>query len=321
MPKKKSTTKKTATKKTTAKKAVVKKTAKKTEAKKSAAKKTTAKKSALAKKVVKKASKETKDDSKAKDIVLGARTRKFTPAVFKIKNRKNTPIMFTLNDVQEIIEKRKKDTENLEPTTTTPKKTATKTATQIVEDKPAKSSVHKAASIADILGFNPQEKADKAYIEYDESQVPSKWKSNFKALIELRDAVRDGLELHTKETLHRSSKEDQGDLSSYSQHMADAGTDNFDRDFALSLVSSEQEALQEIEAAIRRIMNGTYGVCEITGEPIKKDRLKAVPFTRYSLEGQQQLEKTRRRSVERGGVFGEAAEEDAVSFNEDGDDS
>ena len=81
-------------------------------------------------------------------------------------------------------------------------------------------------------------------------------------------------------------RRDAGDLSAYGQHMADAGTDTFDRDFALSMVASEQEALSEIDAAIKRIHDGTYGVCEITQKPIDKERLLAVPFTRYSAEAQ-----------------------------------
>ena len=99
--------------------------------------------------------------------------------------------------------------------------------------------------------------------------------------------------------------------------MADGGTESFDRDFALSLVSSEQEALQEIESAIRRIMNGSYGVCEITGETIKKERLTAVPFTRYSLEGQRQLEKNKVRKTDRGSTYGEFTSDDIISFGDD----
>ncbi len=89
--------------------------------------------------------------------------------------------------------------------------------------------------------------------------------------------------------------------------MADAGTDTFDRDFALSLVSSEQEALSEIEAAIKRIRDGTYGICEITAKPISKERLLAVPFTRYSAEAQKQIERNRHHSRTQAGLFGEGS--------------
>ncbi len=101
--------------------------------------------------------------------------------------------------------------------------------------------------------------------------------------------------------------------------MADAGTDTFDRDFALSLVSSEQEALSEVEAAIKRIKNGTYGTCEQTGKPIAKERLLAVPFTRYSAEAQKEIEKTRYRTRSQAGLFGELGEE-GPTISDNGDD-
>ena len=114
----------------------------------------------------------------------------------------------------------------------------------------------------------------------------------YKLLMELRIHVSDEISLHTADTLNHSSRDDAGDLSSYGNHDADAGTDTFDRDFALSLVSNEQEALNEIEEAIMRIKEGSYGVCEITGKPIPAARLVAVPFARYSVEGQAEYEKT-----------------------------
>ncbi|MCF7761035.1 MAG: TraR/DksA C4-type zinc finger protein, partial [Cephaloticoccus sp.] len=143
----------------------------------------------------------------------------------------------------------------------------------------------------------------------NEKPVPEKYKRYYKLLLDLRQHLSAGIELHSEETLKRSAKDDAGDLSSYGQHMADAGTDTFDRDFALSLVSSEQEALSEIEAAIKRVHEGTYGICEITGKPIAKDRLLAVPFTRYSTEAQKQIERNRHRTRTQAGLFGEHGDE------------
>jgi RNA polymerase-binding transcription factor DksA len=80
-------------------------------------------------------------------------------------------------------------------------------------------------------------------------------------------------------------------MQSYSLHMADSGTDNFDRDFALSLLSSDQDAIYEIEEALRRIEKETYGVCELTGKSIPKARLEAIPWTRFTVEAQMQMEK------------------------------
>ncbi len=87
------------------------------------------------------------------------------------------------------------------------------------------------------------------------------------------------------------AKESAEEMDSYSLHMADAGTDNFDRDFALSLLSSDQDAVYEIEEALKRIERGTYGVCELTGKQIPRVRLEAIPWTRFTVEAQAQLER------------------------------
>ncbi|MGJ3244081.1 MAG: TraR/DksA family transcriptional regulator [Opitutales bacterium] len=174
------------------------------------------------------------------------------------------------------------------------------------------------ASLADILGTGPADTGPRSTAE-DKGieRVPKKWVKYYKLLVSLRDQVREELNFHTQETLRRSSKEDSGDLSSYGQHQADAGTDTFERDFALSLVSNEQEALYEIEEAIGRIFDGTYGTCEVTGQPISKERLTAVPFTRFSVEGQAEHERNQRRRVDRGGVFGEGEDVPQIPDSED----
>jgi RNA polymerase-binding transcription factor DksA len=199
------------------------------------------------------------------------------------------------------------------PISKTPAKAPVKAVVELPKAKPHHI---KAASLSDILGFNP--KRAKAPVADDGKDVPEKYKRYYKLLLDLRNHLTAGITLHSEETLKRSSKDDSGDLSSYGQHMADAGTDTFDRDFALSLVSSEQEALSEIDAAIKRIHAGTYGVCEITQKPISKDRLLAVPFTRYSAEAQKDLERNRYRARTAGGLFGELGEEGGKISYDDG---
>ncbi|HEY6228684.1 MAG TPA: TraR/DksA C4-type zinc finger protein, partial [Verrucomicrobiae bacterium] len=71
----------------------------------------------------------------------------------------------------------------------------------------------------------------------------------------------------------------------------DRGTDEYDMGAALSLISSEQNALLEIDHAIRRIRDGTYGVCEATGKPIPPERLDAVPWTRFARDVEEKLER------------------------------
>lgn len=224
------------------------------------------------------------------------------------------PIAFSLDEVRAIAKtvSAKNGSEGKAPKVVKP---VTKTTLTI--EKPAKPNHVKAASLSDILGFNP--KRAEAPQTLETREVPEKFKRYYKLLIDLRKHLTEGIELHSEETLKRSSKDDSGDLSSYGQHMADAGTDTFDRDFALSLVSSEQEALTEIDAAIKRIFDGSYGICEITQKPIAKERLLAVPFTRYSAEAQKELEKNRYRARTAGGLFGELGEEGGKIMDEDGD--
>lgn len=229
------------------------------------------------------------------------------------KAKTSKPIAFSLDEVREIAKTVTDKGDKPEAIKPAKSKLAAKIDLTI---KNAKPHHVKAASLADVLGFNPRKARP---VDQDADSIPEKFRRYYKLLIELRNHVTGQLDQHTEETLKRSSKDDSGDLSSYGQHMADAGTDTFDRDFALSLVSNEQEALSEVEAAIQRIKAGTYGVCEITQKPIAKERLLAVPFTRYSAEAQKELERNRHRSRTQAGLFGELGE-DGPKAGDDGDD-
>lgn len=218
------------------------------------------------------------------------------------------PIAFSLDEIREIAKTAKVETDTKSSATQSAGKGKKLITANTVIAKPAQPHHIKAASLADILGFNPKKKQAPAD---DAEAIPEKFRRYYKLLVELRNHLTGQIDAHSEETLKRSSKDDAGDLSSYGQHMADAGTDTFDRDFALSLVSSEQEALSEVEAAIKRIKDGTYGVCENTQKPIAKERLLAVPFTRYSAEAQKDIERNRMRSRSQAGLFGELGEEGA----------
>ena len=86
------------------------------------------------------------------------------------------------------------------------------------------------------------------------------------------------------------SKDALEEQPTFSSHMADAGTDNYDRDFALSVLSAEQDAVYEIDEALDRIRNGNYGKCELTGKTIEPERLEAIPWTRFTAEAEKGLE-------------------------------
>lgn len=165
----------------------------------------------------------------------------------------------------------------------TKKKTAKKAGRR---KKPAKTPVA-AATTAVILGIpqNPPRMAEnkKSASSYKPVQVNPKWEEYYKTLVKLHDRLLNQMDGLAKESAEH--------LQSYGLHMADSGTDNFDRDFALSLLSSDQDAVYEIEEALKRIEKGTYGVCELSGKTIPKARLKAIPWTRFTVEAQAKLEK------------------------------
>lgn len=328
---KKKTAAKSAAKKTAARKSSPRKTAVKSAAK-TAARKSTATARQPSKKAARKRATSTavegsrtpakaaadKDkQTKPSASELLKRTRHHTPNVFKVGSRKAAPVVFTLEDVREVLKQRSKEEakEVTEEKGTVAKKAKAKVAPKSSPVEPVEQGTarHAAASLADILGFGAGPSGSPA----QQRSVPRKWKKYHDLLIDLRDHVRTSLGMHAEDTLKRSQKEDSGDISMSS----DAGTDSFDRDFALSVVSSEQEALREIEAAIDRIHKGSYGTCEITGESISEERLEAVPFTRFSLEGQRQYEMTARRRTQRTGAFLSEGAAEGVSFGDDDGDN
>jgi DnaK suppressor protein len=111
-------------------------------------------------------------------------------------------------------------------------------------------------------------------------------------LLDLRDHFLDQMQSVAQDSLR--SRAENNEASAVGQHQADAGSDAYEKDFALSLLSQEQDALYEIEEALKRIEVGTYGVCEMSNKVIPHARLEAIPFARFTVECQQQLEKENR---------------------------
>jgi DnaK suppressor protein len=113
-------------------------------------------------------------------------------------------------------------------------------------------------------------------------------------LLQLRDAMVDSMAGVAQDTLR--TRAEGSESSAFGMHQADAGSDAYDRDFALSLLSQEQDALYEIDQALKRIELGTYGTCEMSGKSIPRARLEAIPFARFTVECQSQLEKQNKAS-------------------------
>jgi RNA polymerase-binding protein DksA len=82
-----------------------------------------------------------------------------------------------------------------------------------------------------------------------------------------------------------------GNLSHMPIHMADIGSDTYEQDFMLGLAETERKFLREIDAALQRIEDGTYGICQMTGEPIPEARLEAKPWAMYTIEAARRLER------------------------------
>lgn len=113
-------------------------------------------------------------------------------------------------------------------------------------------------------------------------------------LLALKDTLLDSMSGVARDSLR--SRAEGSEASAFGMHQADAGSDAYDRDFALSLLSQEQDSLYEIDQALKRLELGNYGVCEISGKPIPHARLEALPFTRYTVECQAEIEKRNRYS-------------------------
>ena len=177
----------------------------------------------------------------------------------------------------------------------------------------AKSKPHGSATSAAILGIPLSGNSKKSNSTFGHVKIKPEWSKFYENLLELRERL-----LHQMDGLAKESAEE---LAGYSLHMADSGTDNFDRDFALSLLSSDQDAIYEIEEALKRIERNTYGVCELTGKGIPKARLEAIPWTRFTVEAQAQLEREGALRSRKLGALGTVDSAGAVDVADDDDEA
>ncbi|AQT68146.1 General stress protein 16O [Anaerohalosphaera lusitana] len=125
-----------------------------------------------------------------------------------------------------------------------------------------------------------------------EEQVMDGWltpqrKSKYKRLLlmKLKEIMGDVSDME------RGAFEGSSELSHMPVHLADLGTDNYELEFSLGLMESEKKTIREIIDALKRLEDGSFGICEGLGTPIEKPRLKAIPWTRYSMEYARMIEK------------------------------
>ena len=123
-------------------------------------------------------------------------------------------------------------------------------------------------------------------------------KKDFKFFKELmmkkKTDLAKGIDHIANDALKTSQRDAAGDLSAYSLHMADMATDNYDREFSLGLADNEQKILNRINAALEKIEENTFGLCEACEKKISKVRLKAVPYAELCVPCQEKQEKKKK---------------------------
>jgi len=112
-----------------------------------------------------------------------------------------------------------------------------------------------------------------------------------KIVLKKKEEILDEIKHISEDTLKKSQREASGDISGYTYHMADVATDTYDREFSLSLASNERKLIYEFDDALKKIVEGTFGICEDCKCLIAKNRLKAVPQARLCVKCQEKREK------------------------------
>lgn len=213
---------------------------------------------------------------------------------------------------------------NGKPATTKTPAAATKTPTKAPAKAPASAPAPQYSPLPKVIKQSPLEASADLVLKpaYNPKKLPPFYKKQQQRLIELRSALSDLMEGMAKETLR--SRPEGSDASVGGMHMGDAGSDAYDRDFALSMLTKEQDALYEINEALERMDRGVYGLCELSGKKIPDERLEALPYTRYTREMQEQIERDQmgggrfRRPIVRS-VFGLDEEGEGDEDDEEGE--
>ena len=112
-----------------------------------------------------------------------------------------------------------------------------------------------------------------------------------KIILKLKEQIIDGIRHIAEDNLKKSQKDAAGDISGYTYHMADLATDTYDREFSLGIASEERQEIYELDEALKKIEEGTFGICEECKCLINKERLKAVPNARLCIKCKSKKEK------------------------------
>jgi RNA polymerase-binding transcription factor DksA len=203
--------------------------------------------------------------------------------------------LFTLDDVRQLLEDRAKRADVLAdgypPAKADQRHKPTTPLKPVITPNPVGTREKKSASVLDILGFNPCEQQPVHFVRSREN-IPQKWRKYYDQLIDMRDQLERRVSCLAKATLEQGDVgEGGGGLNMLGQHTADGAAQQVDLELALTFVATEQELLNEVNDALVRLTDGSYGVCQQTGRPIEPKRLAVLPFARFSLKGQEEYER------------------------------
>ena len=206
------------------------------------------------------------------------------------------------------------------------KKAVKKKVTKKATKKTAKKSTAKKKKTAKKKASPKKKSTRKKVSRKRKSKLTAKELASFRELLVEKLKEITGDVNHIESGALKTSRQDSaGDLSSMPIHMADIGSDNYEQEFALGLMDTERKIVHEIYEALKRIQEGTYGVCEGTGEPIPKIRLKGIPWTRYCLKFAELVEKGLAIEPDHAYMdepeFEDDDEEDVFDDRQDSDDS
>jgi RNA polymerase-binding protein DksA len=137
--------------------------------------------------------------------------------------------------------------------------------------------------------------AAKAAVKPGIKSLPKKQLDHFKAkLLAEKNRVLEEMNDLQQNNLKTSISDAAGENSRYSYHLGDVASLSYGREFSMGLAERQQKYLEEIDEALQRIVEGTYGICKVTGEPIAVERLEEVPIAKYSVKGKEMLERRKR---------------------------
>ena len=128
-------------------------------------------------------------------------------------------------------------------------------------------------------------------IQFMEKEMKAEEVAQFKKLLlSLRERLVGKVDVMQGETLKKSRQDASGDLSNVPIHMADVGTDNYERDIMIELIQNGEEGVRSIDTALEKIEEGAFGICELCAKKINKERLKAVPYATLCIDCQREEE-------------------------------